>query len=140
MTPADTVLMALSVEPRTAEEIAAETGLPLVAATEALVRLRDAHLAIPEDGKYELTGPLSWFGTFRGAVDYFARRRFWVEDKSDGAAHLYLTDVRVKGGRPAGDPLTETVAIFACGKGAQNIRSAPQYPESRCEVCLAAYA
>lgn len=56
----------------------------------------------------------------------------------DSQAHLMLTDVRVKGGRPAGDPLTETVAVFACGRSAREIRQTPGERAATCAECATA--
>ncbi len=122
VTPSQAVLLALSIEPQTLAEIAAKTGMPADAAQAALQRSIGEGLAIYEDEKYELSGPISWFGTYESALRYYVRRNFIVQ--SGPQIHLYVTDIRVKHGRPVGDPLTETLAVFACGKTAHEIRPA----------------
>ncbi len=101
---------------------------------EALHRLTKEHVAIADDGKYELTGPLSWFGDFAAAIAHFGRKRFLASAADDPQSHLFLCDIRVKGGLPPGDPRNESVAIFACGKTASQVRPA-QSGQPTCEDC-----
>jgi|GEM_PF-6213032 len=133
MTQEHNVLLALSANLQTAEDLARTTQLPVESVDAALKLLAAQGLAISEDGKYELTGPLSWFGTFDAATRYFARRDLHMRTNDD-AIHLYVIDIRVKSGRPVGDPLTETVAVFACGATAAAVRPAPA--PLTCEECL----
>jgi len=109
------MLLALSMDAQPVPALAVKAGLASDDAVAALRRLQQEHLAIAEDGGYELTGPLSWFGDFASAVRYYSRRNFVVSAEDKPASHLYLCDVRVKGARPVGDLLTETVSVFACG-------------------------
>lgn len=132
MTQARNVLLALSTDLQTAEELSHVTQLPLESVRTALEQLTAQGLAIPEEGTYEVTGPLSWFGTFDAARRYFARRGMHAQAR-EGAVHLYLIDIRVKDGRPAGDPLTETVAVFACGATSSDVRST--LDALNCEDC-----
>jgi hypothetical protein len=115
MTPERTMLLALSMDAQPPSALAVKAGLAHDDALAALRHLQHEHLAIADDGGYELTGPLSWFGDFASAVRYYAQRNFIVTAGGEPASHLYLCDVRVKNARPVGDPLTETAAVFACG-------------------------
>lgn len=133
LAPVQAALLALSMDPKTPESISAEAGLSLEETRAALETLTTECLAIPDNGQYELSGPLSWFGDFESAVRYYTRRNFIVS--AGGQTHVYLIDVRVKGGRPAGDPLTETLGVFACGKTARDIRVAPFGAAVTCEDC-----
>jgi hypothetical protein len=124
MTSERTMLLALSMDAQPVSALAEKAGMANDDAVVALQRLQQEHLAIVEDGGYELTGPLSWFGDFASAVRYYARRNFVVSADGDASSHLYLCDVRVKSARPVGDPLTETASVFACGATARAIRPA----------------
>jgi hypothetical protein len=119
MTPERTMLLALSMDPQPVSALALKAGLTHDDAVAALWRLEHEHLAIADDGGYELTGPLSWFGDFASAVRHYSRRNFVVSAEGEPASHLYVCDVRVKDSRPAGDPLTETASVFACGTTAR---------------------
>ena len=121
MTPERTMLLALSMEAQPVPALATKAGLAHDDAVAALQRLQYEHLAIADDGGYELTGPLSWFGDFASAVRYYARRNFVVSAEGEPISHLYVCDVRVKNARPVGDPLTETVSVFACGTTARAV-------------------
>ncbi|GAC1498375.1 MAG: hypothetical protein NVS1B14_01380 [Vulcanimicrobiaceae bacterium] len=126
------VLLALSIQPQTVNAIAVKSELPEDRVRAALEPLTQAGLAIPENEEYELSGPLSWFGTFEAAVNYYAQRHFLVA--AAGVTHLYLIHVRVKGVRPMGDALTETLAVFACGQTAGHI-AATSSQTATCEDC-----
>ena len=115
------VLLALTQDPQPVSAVAAGSGVPESDAAEALERLMQRYLAIAEDDGYELSGPLSWFGSFGGAVRYYARRNFFVSVPDEFGVHLFLCDVRVKDGRPAGDPGNTTVGVFACGRTARDV-------------------
>jgi hypothetical protein len=115
------MLLALSMDAQPISVLVEKAGLAHDNAVAALQRLQQEHLAIAEDGGYELTGPLSWFGDFASAVRYYARRNFVVSAEGDVTSHLYVCDVRVKNAHPVGDPLTETASVFACGKTARAI-------------------
>lgn len=134
------VLLALSHEPQLICAIAQRAGLSETKTAGALDTLVAESFTIPDEGRYELTGPLSWFGTFQNAIRYYAKRGFIVGVPGDSETHLLLTDVRIKGGRPAGDPLTETVAVFACGRSAKEIRQVPGEKAATCADCVAAMA
>jgi len=132
MTQLYNVLLALSSTLQSPEKIARTAQLPAAETQAALDRLTSQGLAIPEGGTYELSGPLSWFGTFAAARRYFSRRGMHAQTP-DGAVHLYLIDIRVKDGRPAGDPFTETLAVFACGATSSRVR--PTLDATDCEGC-----
>ena len=138
MTPERAMLLALSMNAEPVPALEAKAGLAHDDAVAALQRLQDAHLAIADDGGYELTGPLSWFGDFASAVRHFSRRKFIVSAEDESASHLYLCDVRVKNARPVGDPLTETASVFACGATARIVTpSRERAPTcSRCRAAL----
>jgi hypothetical protein len=125
MTTERTMLLALSMDAQPVSALAVKAGLAHDDAVAALVRLQHEHLAIADDGGYELTGPLSWFGDFAAAVRYYSRRNFVVSAEGEPASHLYVCDVRVKNARPVGDPLTETVSVFACGATARAVKPSP---------------
>ncbi len=135
LSPERAMLLALSAEPQPVSVLAAKAGLSVSDASEALTRLRQEHFAIAEDGSFELTGPLSWFGDFTSAVKHYAERRFVVTDRGEPDSHLYVCDVRVKNARPVGDPLTETIGVFACGKTAQSVAQAADAAVPTCEDC-----
>ena len=105
MTPERSMLLALSMDAQPVPALALKVSLTHDDAVAALLRLQQKHLAIADDGGYELTGPLSWFGDFTSAVRYYARRNFVVSTEGDPASHLYVCDVRVKNARPVGDRL-----------------------------------
>ena len=140
MTAWHRVLLALSQEPQPISAIAQRAALSEAETAAALDTLLAESLTLPDEGRYELTGPLSWFGNFQNAVRYYAKRGFIVGVPGDSHTHLMLTDVRIKGGRPAGDPLTETVAVFACGRSAREIRQVPGEKAATCAECVAAIA
>jgi hypothetical protein len=119
MTPEHAMLLALSMDAQLVSALALKAGLAQDDAVAALRRLQHEHLAIADDGGYELTGPLSWFGDFASAVRHYAPRNFVVSAEGEPASHLYVCDVRVKNSRPVGDPLTETASVFACGTTAR---------------------
>ena len=119
MTPERRMLLALSMDAQSVPALAVKAGLAHDDAATALRCLQREHLAIAEDGGYELTGPLSWFGDFASAVRHYSRRNFVVSADGEPASHLYVCDVRVKNARPVGDPLTETSSVFACGTTAR---------------------
>jgi hypothetical protein len=96
--------------------------------------LQHEHLAISDDGGYELTGPLSWFGDFASAVRHYSPRIFVVSAEGEPASHLYVSDVRVKNARPVGDPLTETASVFACGTTARVVTPSRDH-EPTCSDC-----
>jgi hypothetical protein len=121
MTPEHTMLLALSVDAQPVSALASKAGLAYDDALAALRRLQHDHLAIADDGGYELTGPLSWFGDFAAAVRYYSRRNFLVSVEGEPTSHLYVCDVRVKNARPVGDALTETASVFACGTTARAV-------------------
>jgi len=125
MTPERAMLLALSMDAQSLSALAVKAGLAHDDAVAALQRLQREHLAIADDGGYELTGPLSWLGDFASAVRHFSRRNFVVSAEGEPASHLYLCDVRVKNARPVGDPLTETASVFACGATARVVALSP---------------
>lgn len=133
--PMQAVLLALSIDSQAPEAIALKAGLHVNEAHAILQQLIDDDLAILENGEYELSGPLSWFGNFEAALKYYARRNFVVTTTGGQDSHLYLTDVRVKHGRPVGDPLTETLGVLGCGKTARDIRPATEQGTATCEDC-----
>ena len=140
MTAERAMLLALTMDAQPISALAAKAGLGHDDAVAALGRLQDDHLAIADDGGYELTGPLSWFGDFDAAVQHFAGRNFIVRAADEPVSHLYVCDVRVKNARPVGDPLTETASVFACGGTARTVaQSSDAMPT--CDACrLAARA
>ncbi|HEY8313276.1 MAG TPA: hypothetical protein VIG51_03800 [Candidatus Baltobacteraceae bacterium] len=132
------MLRALSMDAQPVPVLAAKAGLAHSDALDVLQQLQRDHLAIAEDDGYELTGPLSWFGDFASAVKYYATRNFTVQAPGDSQSHLYICDIRIKGARPAGDPLTETASVFACGRTARDITHAGNHASPTCEDCRAA--
>lgn len=129
------VLLALTQDPQPVSMIAAKCGLSEVETHDALQQLTRESIAIPEEDGYELTGPLSWFGSFGAAVRYHARKKFVVTASGEAGTHLYISDIRVKGGVPAGDPRNETVSVFACGRIAPDVRPAAGQSEPTCTDC-----
>lgn len=136
LSPRLAVLLALSVDPRSVASIAAQAGLGEDETREALARLTEESLAIPADDGFELTGPLSWFGDFAAAVKHGVRKNFVVTAHGEPDSHLYLCEIRLKGGKPVGDPLNETASVFACGKTAQDVAQATDGPT--CADCRSA--
>ena len=132
------VLYALEAEPLPVAQLAKKARVSQDEAANALAQLSAHQLAIADDGGYELSGPLSWFGSFANAVRYNAKRRFVVRAPGDDKAHLYVDDVRVKGSVKAGDPANETVAVFACGHTAREIALARDEEGPTCEECRSA--
>jgi len=134
------VLLALSITPQAASQIASKVELPQSDVRTALQRLTEASLAIREGDEYELTGPLSWFGDFQGALEHHARKNFLVTVPGETESHLYIGDIRIKGGRPVGDPLTETSSVLGCGRTERNVVPAVASPGARptCRDCAAA--
>ena len=130
----NSVLCSLTQDPQPPADVALKAQMSEPDALAALQRLTQQYLAIPDDEGFELTGPLSWFGSFGAAVRYFARRNFLVSITGDPEAHLFLCDVRVKDGRPAGDPETTTVGVFACGRTARDFVQASA-DAAACEEC-----
>jgi hypothetical protein len=118
----EAVLLALSFNPEPVSTIAMRAGLSQEQTHAALQRLVQASLAIAEQDRFELTGPLSWFGNFAFAIKHYAPRNFLVCRSGETVSHLFLCDIRIKGGRAAGDPLNETAAVFACGKTAGDVQ------------------
>jgi hypothetical protein len=127
------VLEALEQDPQTVSAIANKGRVSEEDAINALHQLVWHNLAIAEDGGYELSGPLSWFGTFEAAVKYHARKRFIVSVSGDADSHLYVDDVRVKGQRKVGDPQNETASVLACGRTATEVHPAAGDPT--CDAC-----
>jgi hypothetical protein len=140
MTPERSMLLALSMDAQPISALALKAGLAHDDAVAALQRLQHGHLAIADDGGYELTGPLSWFGDFASAVRHYAQRNFVVSAEGEPISHLYVCDVRVKNARPVGDPLTETASVFACGTTARDVTpSGDRTPTcSDCRVAMRA--
>jgi hypothetical protein len=134
MTPEHAMLLALSMDAQPASALALKAGLAHDDAVAALRRLQNEHLAIADDGGYELTGPLSWFGDFASAVRHYSRRKVVVSAEGEPASHLYVCDVRVKNARPVGDPLTETASVFACGTTARVVTLSRDRAPT-CSVC-----
>jgi hypothetical protein len=134
MTPEHTMLLALSMDAQPASALALKAGLAHDDALAALRSLQREHLAISDDGGYELTGPLSWFGDFASAVRHYSPRNFVVSAEGEPASHLYVSDVRVKNARPVGDPLTETASVFACGTTARVVTPSRDH-EPTCSDC-----
>jgi hypothetical protein len=134
MTPERTMLLALSMDAQPVPALALKAGLAHDDALAALRSLQREHLAISDDGGYELTGPLSWFGDFASAVRHYSPRNFVVSAEGEPASHLYVSDVRVKNARPVGDPLTETASVFACGTTARVVTPSRDH-EPTCSDC-----
>ena len=130
----EAVLLALSVNPEPASTIAMKSGLSQDQTRAALQELVQASLAIAEDDRFELTGPLSWFGDFGSAIKHYAPRNFILRAPDEAVSHLFLCDIRIKGSRPPGDPLNETVAVFACGKTARQVHIAND-ARATCQDC-----
>lgn len=130
------VLLALTVDPLDRATLARKAACSDEAADAALRALLAAQLAIQEEGGFELSGPLSWFGSFENALIYLRRKGLVARDR-DGSVHLYLCDVRVKGRHPPGDPRNETVSVFACGRTAANAQAAPAAAPD-CAACSSA--
>jgi hypothetical protein len=118
------VLLALTHDPQSVSAIAARAKMPESEVRAGLQRLTEQSLAIPEDDGYELTGPLSWFGSFGAAVRYYARRNFLVNVPGEPESHLLLCDIRIKDGTPAGAPSNTTAGVFACGRTARELLQA----------------
>jgi hypothetical protein len=127
------VLCALEQDPLTVSAIAKKARIPEDDAANAVQQLVAHNLAIPEDGGYELSGPLSWFGSFEAAVKHHARKRFIVCVPGDADSHLYVDDVRVKGTHKIGDPENETASVLACGRTASEVHPAADGPT--CDAC-----
>lgn len=136
-TQMQSVLRALEAEPQPIEEIARKANVSERETASALEQLAALSLAILEEDGYELSGPLSWFGTFDAAVHYHARRKFIVTVPDDVDSHLYVDDVRVKGDRKVGDPLNETIAVMACGHASREVTLAASTQAPTCEECSA---
>jgi hypothetical protein len=132
------VLHALEAEPLDVRAIAKKARVSEDDALAALQQLAAHNIAISEDGGYELSGPLSWFGSFAGAVRYNARKRFIVRAPGDAKTHLYVDDVRIKGVRKPGDPANEAASVFACGRTAMDVAPAFGEEAPSCEECHAA--
>ncbi len=134
------VLLALSITPQNASQIASKIELPQSEVRTALERLTEASLAIREGDEYELTGPLSWFGDFQGALEHYARKNFLLTVPGESESHLYVSDIRIKGARPVGDPLTETSSVLGCGRTERNVAPAVAPPGAHptCRDCAAA--
>jgi hypothetical protein len=132
------VLLALSVDPAPVSAIADKAGISETEARTALERLTKESVAIPEDDCFELTGPLSWFGDFAAAIAHYAGRNFLVSVAGEIGSHLFLCDVRIKGGRKAGDPLNETASVFACGRTARDVIQSAAEAGPTCEDCSSA--
>ncbi len=132
------MLLTLSPDPQPVTALAAKAALSESRALEELRSLQQQHLAIAEDDGYELTGPLSWFGGFASAVAYYAARNFVVTVAGESFSHTYLCDVRVKDGRPVGDPLTQTASVFACGTTSRVAIGPAQVTIPTCEDCRSA--
>ncbi len=125
LSPERAVLLTLSVLAQDAATIARNTGLEDADVATALQQLVDRSLAIREDDQYELTGPLCWFGDFTSALRHHARKNVVVTIAGEPESHLYVCDIRIKGARPVGDPLTETASVLACGRTANDVTQAP---------------
>lgn len=133
------VLLSLSVEPQSAAAIARSAGLQDSDVALALQRLADENLVIRDGDDYELTGPLCWFGTFTDALAHHARKNLLVAIAGESESHLFVCDVRVKGARPVGDRLTETVSVLGCGRTARNVtRAAEAAARPTCSDCESA--
>jgi hypothetical protein len=127
-------LRALEQDPLPASAIAKKAGLSEADAANVLQQLVAHNLAIAEDGGYELSGPLSWFGSFDAAVKHHARKRLIVRAAGDADSHLYVDDVRVKGSHKIGDPESETASVFACGRTAREVHLAADEAPT-CDGC-----
>ena len=134
------VLLTLSVQAQDAATIARSTGLRDAEVATALQSLLDRSLAIREDDQYELTGPLCWFGDFTSALEHHARKNLLVTIPGEPQSHLYVCDIRIKGARPVGDPLTETASVLGCGRTASDVAQAAAERGSRptCPDCAVA--
>lgn len=119
------VLLALGAEPQPLSSIAKNAGVTEDTAAAALRSLTAQNLAIPDEGGYELTGPLSWFGGFASAIAHGVRKKFVVRVPGDPHTHAFVSEIRVKGTRRAGDPDNETLAVLACAKTAGEVAMAP---------------
>ena len=137
LAPERAVLLALSVQPQDAATIAQSAALRVADVETALQSLVEKSLAIREDENYELTGPLCWFGTFASALEHHARKNMLVTIAGEPDTHLYVCDIRIKGARPVGDPLTETASVLACGRTARDVTQANREHGSRpsCPDC-----
>ena len=137
VSPERAALLTLSLQPQDAASIARGAGLSIADATVALQQLTDANVAIRDGDEYELTGPLCWFGTFADALAYHVRKNLLVTVAGERDSHLFLCDVRVKGGRPVGDRLTETMSVLACGRTERRVLRAAGEAGSRptCPDC-----
>ncbi len=140
LAPGRAVLLALSVQPQDVAAIARTTELSDGDVAAALQTLTEQSVAIREDDHYELTGPLCWFGTFENALEHHARKNLLVTIAGEPESHLYVCDIRIKGARPVGDPLTETASVLACGRMARDVAQAGRARESRlmCGDCESA--
>lgn len=134
------VLHALEMDPLPVSAIAKKARLSEEDAADALRQLAAHSIAIPDEGGYELSGPLSWFGSFAAAVRHNAKKRFIVGVSGDAHTHLYIDDVRVKGQRKVGDPENETVSVFACGRTALQVSPAFDEDAPSCGECRNAMA
>ena len=132
------VLHALEAHPLPLDAIAKKARLSKADAENALAELVAHSLAIADDGGFELTGPLSWFGSFAAAVQHHAKKRFVVRVPGDAHSHLYVDDVRVKGRLKAGDPHNETAGVFACGRTALEVTPGLAEDAPSCEECRSA--
>lgn len=134
------VLLTLSLEPQNVSAIARSAGLSDGAVTTALQRLTGESLVIREGDDYELTGPLCWFGTFADALAHHARKNLLVTIAGEPESHLYVCDIRVKGARPVGDRLTETMSVLGCGRTVREVARATGEAGSRptCPDCESA--
>lgn len=130
-----TVLRALEADPKPVAEIARKARVREDEAANALEQLAAHSLAIPEDGGYELSGPLSWFGSFEAAVRHHARKKFLVTVPGDPHAHLYIDDVRIKGRHKIGDPNNETASVMACGRTSVEVIPVFDQEGPTCEDC-----
>ena len=137
ISPERAALLALSVQPQDAAAIARTATLRAGDVEAALQTLVDESLAIREDDLYELTGPLCWFGTFASALEHHARKNVFVTIAGEPESHLYVCDIRIKGARPVGDPLTETASVLGCGRTARDVTQAEGERASRatCRDC-----
>jgi hypothetical protein len=132
------VLYALRPDPLPVSSIAAQAQTGEDEARTALDELAADSLAIGEDGGYELTGPLSWFGSFEGAIAYMARKNFVVRVPGDTQTHLYLCEVRKKNGPRAGDPSNTTLCVFACGGVSAELPQVSGQGSPDCRDCRSA--
>lgn len=130
------VLLALTQDPQPVSTIAAKCGFSEAQTHDALQELTAESIAIPEDEGYELTGPLSWFGSFGAAAKYHARKNFLAAERGESKTHLYVCDIRIKGGVRAGDPRNETASVFACGRVTRDAVPSVGQNEPTCSECL----